>query len=195
MNTKALFDAIRDIKAEGVKDGNPKLTQADVDRINRILSPPAPASRKVSERGIDLIHSFESLKLTAYPDPGSRDGLPVTIGWGSTSDLEGRLIKLGTVWTRTQADAKFAQDLEHFETGVAGAIGDAPTTQGQFDAMTSLAYNIGLAAFRKSTLLRMHKAGDHAGAKGQFAKWVLNDGKRMNGLVRRRAAEAELYAS
>jgi lysozyme len=184
MNTKALFDAIRDIKAEGVKDGNPKLTQADVDRINRILSPPAPASRKVSERGIDLIHSFESLKLTA-----------VTIGWGSTSDLEGRLIKLGTVWTRTQADAKFAQDLEHFETGVAGAIGDAPTTQGQFDAMTSLAYNIGLAAFRKSTLLRMHKAGDHAGAKGQFAKWVLNDGKRMNGLVRRRAAEAELYAS
>ena len=188
MNAKALFDAIRDIK------GSP-LTQIEVDRINRILSPPAPASRKVSERGIDLIHSFESLKLTAYPDPGSRDGLPVTIGWGSTSDLEGRLIKLGTVWTRTQADAKFAQDLERFETGVAGAIGDAPTTQGQFDAMTSLAYNIGLAAFRKSTLLRMHKAGDHAGAKGQFAKWVLNDGKRMNGLVRRRAAEAELYAS
>ena len=188
MNAKALFDAIRDIK------GLP-LTQAEVDRINRILSPPAPSSRKVSERGIDLIHSFESLNLTAYPDPGSRDGLPVTIGFGSTSDLEGRPINLGTVWTRAQADAKFAQDLERFETGVAEAIGDAPTTQSQYDAMVSLAYNIGLAAFRKSTLLRKHKAGDHVGAQAQFGAWVMNDGKRMNGLVRRRAAEAGLYAS
>jgi GH24 family phage-related lysozyme (muramidase) len=187
IDAKALFDAIRDIK------GAP-LTKADVDRINRIIAPPAPAKHKVSQAGIDLIHSFESLRLQAYPDPGSSNGLPVTIGWGSTSDLQGRPIKLGDNWTRAQADAKFAQDLERFEVGVAEAIGDAPTTQGQYDALVSLAYNIGLAAFRKSTLLRLHKAGDYDGARAQFARWTLNDGRKLNGLVRRRAAEAALYA-
>lgn len=167
-------------------------TQAALDAV---LPPKVPASRRVNQAGIDLIHSFESLRLEAYPDPGSSNGLPVTIGWGSTSDLNGKPIKLGDRWTRAQADAKFEQDLAKFSAGVAEAIGDAPTTDNQFAAMTSLAYNIGLAAFSRSTLLRMHKAGDHAGAQAQFGRWVRNDGRVLRGLVRRRAAEAALYAS
>lgn len=184
MTQKALFDAIRIIKGSA-------LTQQDVDRVNRALN--APETATVSQVAIDLIHSFESFKANAYPDPGSKNGLPVTIGWGSTSDLNGRPIKLETVWTREQADAKFAQDIEKFAAGVRAVAG--PSTQGQIDAMVSFAYNVGLAAFKSSTLLKKHLAGDHAGAGAEFGKWRFNDGKVMNGLIRRRKAEAELYAS
>jgi lysozyme len=150
---------------------------------------------RASRRAIDLIHSMESFEAKAYPDPGSKNGLPVTIGWGSTSDLNGNPIKLGTVWSRETADAKFAQDLRKFETGVLKALDGALVTPNQFDAMVSLAYNIGVRAFTGSTVVRKHKAGDYAGAKAAFAMWNKNDGKVMNGLVRRRASEAEMYGS
>lgn len=180
--SKALFDAVRIIK------GAP-LTQADVDAINAALAPPAaPApSKRVSKAGVDLIHSFESCKLTAYPDPGSRDGHPWTIGWGST----GPGIAKGVVWTQAQADARFLADLGRFEKGV--ALLAPVTTQSQFDALVSFAYNVGLSALNDSTLLRLHKAGDYAGAKDQFSRWDKNDGRVMKGLTRRRAAEAALY--
>lgn len=180
--SKPLFDAIRLIK------GSP-LTQEDVDRINRALN--APETATVSQAAIDLIHSFEQFRPNAYKDPGSKNGLPITIGWGSTSDLNGRPIQLGTVWTREQADAKFAQDIEKFAKGVKDVAGTV--TQGQYDALVSFAYNVGLAALKSSTLLKKHLAGDYAGAKAEFGKWIFNDGKRMNGLVRRREAEAALY--
>lgn len=192
--SKALFDAVRAIK------GAP-LSQADVELINRALIgtvTTAVSGMKASKRGVDLIHSFEQCRLAAYPDPGSRDGTPWTIGWGST----GPDIQRGTVWTQAQADARFAQDLVKFEVGVNMLLAGAPTTQPQFDALVSFAYNVGLdidddtaaEGLGDSTLLRKHKAGDYAGAQAQFAAWNKNDGKVMNGLVRRRAAEAALYA-
>ena len=149
-----------------------------------------PVTRKrVSQAGIDLIHSFESLRLDAYPDPGSSNGLPVTIGWGSTRDENGHPIKLGDRWTKERADARFADDLSDDEQVVARL---APvTTQGQFDALVSFQYNTG--ALAKSTLLKRHNAGDYAGAADQFARWVFNDGKRLRGLERRRTAERALY--
>jgi len=150
-------------------------------------------NQTVSQAAIDLIHSFESFRSNAYKDPGSKNGLPITIGWGSTSDLQGKPIKLGNVWTREQADAKFKQDIDKFSAGVIVEAG--PSTQGQIDAMVSFAYNVGIGAFRSSTLLKKHKAGDYKGAAAEFGKWVFNDGKRMNGLVRRREAERKLYES
>jgi len=197
---KALFDAVRAIK------GAP-LTQADVDAINRALgaavvaASPSGSGMGVSKAAIDLIHSFETLKLTAYKDPGSRNGLPITCGWGSTSDLQGRPIPLGTVWTKEYADAKFAQDLAKFEIGVNALLAGAKTTQSQFDSLVSFAYNVGLdidedtkaEGLGDSTLLKRHKAGDYPGAEEAFMSWVYNDGKKMNGLIRRRAAEAAMY--
>ncbi len=179
--SKALFDVVRAIK------GAP-LSQADVDAINAAIAPVAPpAGKRVSPEGIALIHSFESCKLTAYPDPGSVDGKPVTIGWGST----GPDIRLGMTWTQEQADARFSADLGRFEKAV--ALMAPVTTQNQFDALVSFAYNVGLSALNDSTLLRFHKAGDYGAAKLQFARWSKNDGKVMKGLTRRRAAEAALY--
>jgi len=177
--SKALFDAVRAIKGSA-------LTQADVDAINAALAPPA-AAKRVSQAGIDLIHSFESCKLTAYPDPGSVDGHPWTIGWGST----GPGIAKGVVWTQAQADERFKADLGRFEKAV--ALMAPVTTQNQFDALVSFAYNVGLAALNDSTLLRLHKSGDYVGAKDQFSRWDKNDGRVMKGLTRRRAAEAALY--
>ena len=125
----------------------------------------------------------------AYPDPGS-GGDPWTIGWGST----GPDIKKGIVWTQQQCDERFGAHVAEFAEGVARAIGDAPTTQNQFDAMVSFAYNVGLGNLSSSTLLKMHKAGDHDGAAGQFARWNKAAGKVLPGLTRRRAAEAALYS-
>jgi lysozyme len=135
---------------------------------------------------LGLIKEFEGCKLEAYPDPAT-GGDPWTIGWGST----GQGIARGLRWTQAQADMRLSHDVAKFMSGVIAA---APKgTANQIGAMTSLAYNIGLQAFRDSTLLRLHNAGDYVGAAAQFARWNKGSGKVMPGLVRRRAAEAEVY--
>lgn len=156
-------------------------------------SPPPPpfCGLTPSPAGVKLMHDFEGCRLNAYADPGSVDGHPWTIGWGST----GPGIAKGVTWTQKQADDRFVADLAKFAAKVHDALGGAVTTQSQFDAMVSLAYNIGVGAFSKSTVLRKHKAGDYAGAQAAFAMWNKNDGKAMAGLTRRRAAEAALYGS
>jgi lysozyme len=144
---------------------------------------------KTSQAGIDLIHSFESLRLKAYPDPGSKDGKPYTVGWGST----GADIGPGTVWTREQADARFAKDLARFEVGVSKAVG-IDLEQHQFDALVSFAYNVGLGNFLSSTLLKMLNDGYVKNAGLQLLRWDKNDGKVMPGLTRRRKAELKLFS-
>lgn len=159
------------------------------------MTVPAKSARSVSSAGIALIQQFEGCAkrqgdgtFAAYPDPGT-GGDPWTIGWGAT----GPGIGPGTVWTQEQCDARLQRDLVRFARDVARAIGSAPTTQGQFDALVSFHYNTG--AIARATLTRLHCAGDHAGAAAQFGKWVNAGGRKLPGLVRRRAAEARIYAS
>lgn len=196
MTRTDLFNAIRPFALNG------KFTDSHVKAINALAdSFGLPAvdgaegaqarTLKPSQAAINLMHEFEECRLKAYPDPGSRDGKPWTIGWGST----GPDIGPGTVWTQAQADERFASDVAKFADKVSAALSGARTTQHQFDAMVSFAYNVGVAAFSSSTLLKKHKAGDYAGSKAEFARWNKNDGKVMAGLTRRRAAEAALYAS
>lgn len=78
-----------------------------------------------------------------------------------------------------------------YANGVARAIGDAPTTQAQFDAMVSFHYNTG--AIGRATLTRKHVTRDYAGAAAEFARWNKAGGRVLKGLVRRRTAEAALY--
>lgn len=144
-----------------------------------------------STRIIAFIKGYEKCRLRAYmPTPNDRP----TIGWGST----GPDIKLGMVWTQAQADARFAADLGKFAEAVRLAVGPAPTTQAQFDAMLSLAYNIGPANFRGSSVLANHKAGRFSTAALAFGLWnKQRDGSGklavLNGLTKRRAAEAAIY--
>lgn len=137
---------------------------------------------------IALIKSFEGCRLKAYPDPGS-GGDPWTVGWGST----GTDVRHDTVWTQAQADDRLRHDVEQFGAKVALSLGDAPTAQHEYDALTSFAYNVGIGNLRSSTLLKLHRAGDHAGAARQFSRWNKASGREMAGLTRRRAAEAAMY--
>jgi lysozyme len=200
MSDKALFDAVRAILGRG-------LTQPEVEQINRALGRTIASAvvngLKASHRATAIIHEFESFRAEAYPDPGSKNGLPVTCGYGSTRHLDGRPIRLGETWTREYAARVFARDLAVFEQGVNALLQDRPTTQNQFDALVSLAYNIGLdidddahaEGLGDSTLLKHHLAGDYARAKAAFRSWRFNDGKEMRGLIRRREAEAALYGA
>jgi len=143
-----------------------------------------------SDAARDLIANFEGRRAQAYPDPAT-GGEPWTIGVGHT----GPEVHKGLIWTDAQIDAALDTDLKRFDEGVTKLIGNAPTTQHQFDAMVSFAFNLGLGNLGKSTLLTDHKAGNYKNAAIEFARWNRAGGKPMAGLTRRRAAEAALYAS
>lgn len=196
---KPLFDTIRRILGRG-------LTQGEVDEINASLRPDAPTEperaftpAQTSAEGIALIHAFEGFarllpdgRVQAYPDPGT-GGAPWTIGWGSTTDEQGKPITPGTIWTRQKADRRFAQHLGQFEREVIAALGSAvhSTSQPQFDALVSFHYNTG--AIGRATLTRLHKAGQYAKAADEFLRWNRAGGRVMAGLTRRRKAERAMY--
>lgn len=185
LNRKPLFDALRPMLGGSISTEQVRLIDAAIDQGLGIR----PAGLRLSREGEKLIHSFEKCRPKAYPDPGSKDGHPWTIGWGAT----GPGIYEGVVWTQEQADERFRRDIVARESQLNNMLAGAATTQNQFDAMLSLGYNIGMLALQGSTVMRRHKAGDFSGAADAFAMWNKNDGKVMNGLVRRRAEEAKMY--
>lgn len=136
-----------------------------------------------SQRGIDLIKTFEGLKLTAYVCPAG----VLTIGFGTT-----RNVTEGMTITAAEAERLLRDDLREFERGVSQAV-NVPLEQHEFDALIAFTYNVGLGAFRKSTLLRLLNAGDKAGAAKQFARWNRAGGRVLAGLTRRREAERKLF--
>jgi len=153
-------------------------------------------AHRLGDAGRALIKRWEGCakhrddgRFEAYPDPGSKDGNPWTIGWGST----GPDIRKGVIWSQTQCDARFDIDIQRYVDAVAKALGSAATSQNQFDALVSFHYNTG--AIVSAGLTRLHKQGRYAEAAKEFGKWINNNGKPMQGLVRRRGDEARLYAS
>ena len=152
--------------------------------------------KSVSANGIEVGKHYEGCRLEAYPDPGSKDGTPWTIGYGHT----GPEVRKGLVWTQEKADAVFPVDVGSFERDVLSLV-TVPVTQGQFDALVLFAMNCGsdidadslAEGLGDSTLLRLLNEGDYKGAREEFAKWVKNDGKTMLGLKRRRRSEQGLW--
>lgn len=182
---RPIFDAIKAARGQG-------FTAPEVGAIDAVLDAlqvphETSGGRQVGPKGLALIQEWEGCKLDAYPDPGSADGNPWTIGYGAT----GEGIHKGVSWTKAQCDARLRQDLQKYAAEVSKAIGDVPTTQDQFDALVAFHYNTGKIG--EAMLTKKHKAGDYAGAALEFRKWVNNNGKRMQGLVNRRAAEEKLY--
>ena len=168
-----------------------KLTQHQVDRFNELIDefqPKKQQNKQTSSVGINLIISFEDLKLDAYDD-----GVGVwTIGYGTTVYPNGVRVKQGDKCTLGQAKEYFAHDLNRFEKTVNQSV-KVSINQNQFDALVSLTYNIGEQAFKDSTLLAKLNKGDYLGAADQFPRWNKGGGEVMKGLVRRRADERVLF--
>lgn len=152
---------------------------------------------RTSADGIALIQSFESCVLTATWDPLGKVWF---IGWGRS-----RGVKQGDTCTQDQADALFLEDLADFEAIVAHLLDGVALTAGQFDAIVSFCYNVGLGypgvkdGFQKlkaggpSTLYVRLLASDFPGAAAEFPKWDHGAGGVVGGLLRRRMAEQALF--
>jgi lysozyme len=189
---KQIFDYLRKISGG-------TLTQKQVDAANQVILKASAATvadmlglaidqMVVSLFGVDIICGFEGKRLAAYDD-----GVGVwTIGFGTTVYPNGIKVKKGDTCTEAQAKAYMAHDLKKFESAVNNTV-KVPLNQNQFDALVSLAYNIGTNAFSKSTLVKKLNANDIRGAADQFDVWVNAGGKRMQGLVNRRAKEKEVF--
>lgn len=139
----------------------------------------------VSTIGIASIAGYEGLRTAAYLDPV---GIP-TICYGYTTD-----VFLGLTKTKEECIYMLEEEVDKFSKGVLKAV-KVPLTQGELDAYTSLAYNIGLGAFQSSTLLRLLNNGERVKACNQLNRWVYAGGKKLPGLVARRQAETKTCLS
>ncbi|WP_180181163.1 lysozyme [Acinetobacter sp. YH01021] len=188
---KHIFDFLRKISGGKLTqkqvDAADKLIATAYDDLNDVLGT-AIDEMHVSPSGVDLICNFEGLRLKAYDD-----GVGVwTIGFGTIKYPNGIRVKKGDTCTLDQAKAYMQNDLKSFEQTVNNTV-KVPLNQNQFDALVSLAYNIGSTAFKNSTLVKRLNEGNYNAAANQFNVWVNAGGKRMQGLVNRRAAERTLF--
>ena len=192
MNSKIIFDYLRKLSGGVLTQAQviatDKLLSIDFDAVKNMLG--IPESMSVSNKGVDLICEFEGEQLVAYDD-----GVGVwTIGFGTIKYPNGVRVKKGDTCTLDQAKDYMRHDLIEFEHTVNSSV-KVPLNQNQFDALVSLAYNIGSNAFKSSTLVKKLNAGDYQGAADQFNVWVNAGGKRMQGLVNRRDREKLLFLS
>lgn len=145
--------------------------------------------RHITQNGIALIKRFEGFKPHIYLDAA---GLP-TIGYGHLLRTgEAELFKNGI--TEAAAEALLIKDVLVAEKAVLRLI-TVELTNGQFDALVSFAFNLGGGALQRSTLRRKVNREEHHDVPTEFMKWVWVGGKKLKGLIRRRAAEASVYSS
>lgn len=144
---------------------------------------------KISQQGLDLIKHFEGLRLDAY-----QDSVGVwTIGYGSTYWPDGRSVRKGDrLASEAEAEALLRTTVADFERGVNRVV-KVHVTQNQFDALVSFAFNLGVAALEKSTLIRKLNQIDVIPVANEFSRWTKAGGIELAGLRRRRAAERELF--
>lgn len=141
---------------------------------------------KVSQTGLDLIKHFEGLSLKAYLCPAK----VWTIGYGTTGVPEARL---GVVISAARAEELLAIDVDKFSRQVWVLVSDVVINQHQMDALIAFAYNVGIGAFKTSTLLKKLLQKDYNGASKEFLRWTKAKGKELPGLVKRRRAESLLF--
>lgn len=138
---------------------------------------------KISNNGIDLIKSFEGLRLKAYKDSV---GVP-TIGYGHTKN-----VKMGDVISLKTAEQFLLDDIRIFEEGVLALV-KIEITQNMFDALVSFSFNLGLGNLAKSTLLKKINSKLFKEAGNEFVRWNKAGGVVLKGLTRRRLLEKELF--
>ena len=147
---------------------------------------------KLSQKGLELIKQFEGLKLKAYLCPASI----ATIGYGNTYYPNGQKVKLSDpAITKEKAEELLKFLLVSYEKAVDSFCRD-DISQGNFDALVAISYNIGVGALQKSTLIKkVNKNPKDVTIADEFMKWNKSNGTVLKGLTRRRQAEANLYFS
>lgn len=151
----------------------------------------------VNDACVKLIKSFEGLSLKAYHGAADKPGVD-TIGYGSIQYppdyLKGRMVKLGDPdITEAQAESFLKWEITQKTKAIDVLLRD-DLSPNQFAALISFAYNLGDGALKQSTLrLKVNTNPHDPTIRAEFAKWVNANGKKVNGLVRRRQAEADLY--
>jgi len=133
--------------------------------------------------GVELIRHFEGCRFDAYLCPAG----VWTIGYGHTAD-----VKEGDSIDQEAAEAFLIEDLEKFEQAVMRLV-EVPLTQQQFDALVSWTFNLGAGNLAESTLLRKLNNYQYAEVPEQMMRWVRAGGQVLDGLVKRRAAEAAMF--
>mgnify|MGYP003496419754 CR=1 FL=1 len=154
----------------------------------------------ISKNGVQFITDREGSRSKMYLDSA---GLP-TIGVGhlltQSENNSGKINIAGinVIWRNGLSANQIAQlldqDLDRFENAVNKNV-LVPLTQNQFDTLVSFAFNVGASAFAKSTLLKRLNAGNYDDVPDQLKRWMFAGGKVINGLINRRALEADLWAS
>ncbi|MGK7951398.1 MAG: lysozyme [Xenococcaceae cyanobacterium] len=151
----------------------------------RLTATRGRSSMSISQAGINLIKRWEGFRSNAYLCPGN----VWTIGYGHTAT-----VKPGMCINQVEAEELLKSDLRRFENAISNLV-KVPLTQAQFDALTSFTFNVGIAAFGKSTLRKKLNRKDYSGAANEFSRWVHANGKRLPGLVSRRQEERKLFLS
>jgi len=146
--------------------------------------------RKINKNGLALIKRWEGLRLSAYQDSAG----VWTIGYGHTAAVGKPYVYEGMKISGQKAEAILMRDLEQYETAINDVV-KVPLTDNQFAALVSFAYNVGVGALRKSTLLKKLNKGDYDSVPAELMKWVNAGGKKLKGLENRRAAEAGLWVT
>ena len=145
---------------------------------------------KLTDEGLTLIKRFEGFRGSAYRCPAG----VWTIGYGHTTQAGPPAVTASLRLTEVQAHAVLAADLERFARDVRLALRRELNDQ-QFSALVSFAYNVGSNAFRSSSVLKAVNAGDFDAVPRRLQLWIKGGGRVLPGLVKRRAAEAELFMS
>ena len=153
-----------------------------------VIKPSVSGVFDISEKGYNMIKSFEGLSLKSYKDTGG----VWTIGHGTIKYPSGVKVKQGDTCTKEQALEWLKNDCKWVDACLDKHI-KVKVNQNQFDALASLVYNIGETAFVKSTILRLINENNLSGAAKQFDRWVYDIGKLITGLANRRNAEKKHF--
>lgn len=143
---------------------------------------------KTSDHGVAFIKRWEGVKLKAYLCPAN----VWTIGVGHTAAMGDPKPVSGMKITEAEADAILRRDLGSIESDVEKAV-TVRLNQRQFDTLVSFVFNVGIGAFRKSTLLKKLNASRYDEVPSELMKWTRAGGRVVQGLVNRRKAEADLW--
>ena len=151
--------------------------------LGHLIPATIKTNMKISQEGLSLIKKFEGCELEAYKGAAG----VLTIGYGSTKD-----VKEGDTLTQEEADKLLLKDVEVFETAVNDAV-EVSMSQSQFDALVSWTFNLGSGSLNSSTMLKKLNNQEYDEVPSQIKRWNKAGGKVLQGLVRRREAEALLY--